>query len=131
MSFRASLEMNGETMDVLLCDYEFSRETDKKGRVSSGVYGGRITFEVESTASTGVIETMLNSQFKPFDGAITFKKTDEDAKLKELTFTNSYIVFYREVLEVIGERPMYMRFTVSAETITIGNATHENRWPQG
>lgn len=117
-------------MDILQCNFELSRETDAKGRPSSGVYGGRINLEVESTADTSIVEAMVNSQFKPFEGTITFKKTDEDAKMKELSFKNAYLVFYREEIDVTGERPMYIRFTISAEEITMGNATHENRWPK-
>ena len=130
MSFRASLSMNGAEMDVLACDFELSRDTDAKGRPASGVYGGRVTFEVESTDDTSIVEAMVNSQFKPFEFEIVFKKTDEDAGLKRLNGTNCYLVYYREVLDVNGERPMHIRFTVSAEELTIGNATHENRWPQ-
>lgn len=130
MSFRASISCFGKDMDILQCNFELSRETDAKGRPSSGVYGGRINLEVESTADTSIVEAMVNSQFKPFEGTITFKKTDEDAKMKELSFKNAYLVFYREEIDVTGERPMYIRFTISAEEITMGNATHENRWPK-
>lgn len=122
--------MAGKDMDVLHCSFELSRETDAKGKPSSGVYGGRITMEIESTEDTGIVEAMVNSQFKPFDGVVTYKKTDEDAKMKELSFKNAYVVFYREEIDVTGERPMYIRFTVSAEEVTMGNATHENRWPK-
>jgi hypothetical protein len=122
--------MAGKDYDILLCTFELSRETDSKGKPSSGVYGGRITMEVESTADTSIVETMVNSQFKPIEGVVTYKKTDEDAKMKELSFKNAYLVFYKEEIDVTGERPMYIRFTVSAEEITMGNATHENRWPK-
>ncbi len=129
MSFRASLSMGGVEMDVLYCEFTLSRDTDKKGKPTSGVYGGRVTLEVESTANTSIIESMVNSQFKPFEGTVTFKKTDEDAKMKELSFKNAYLVYYHERLNVEGESPMYIRFTLSAEELTMGNATHDNRWP--
>lgn len=131
MSFRASLAMNGVEMDVLYCDFELSRHTDDKGRPASGVYGGRVTFEVETTEDTSVVEAMVNSQFKPFEFTVTFKKTEEDSKLKELVGTNVYLVHYQETLDVSGETPMKMRFTLSAEELTIGNANHGNRWPRG
>lgn len=129
-SFRASLELGGKEFDVLYSDYSFSRDTDKKGKPSSNVYGGRITIEVESTEDTSVIEAMLNSQFKTIDGKIIYKKTEEDAKMKEVEFKNAYLVYYKEVLNVEGEVPMKLRFTVSAEEIVIGNATIDNRWPK-
>jgi tRNA threonylcarbamoyladenosine modification (KEOPS) complex Pcc1 subunit len=129
-SFRASLALGGKEFDVLYSDYAFTRETDKKGKVSSNVYGGRVTVEIESTEDSSVIEAMLNSQFKSVEGTITFKKTDEDAKLKEVTFRNAYLVYYKETLDVTGEVPMKIRFTVSAEEIEIGNAKIDNRWPK-
>ena len=94
------------------------------------MYGGRVTLEIESTEDTSVIEAMLNSQFKAVDGKIIYKKTEEDAKMKEVEFKNAYLVYYKEILDVNGEVPMKIRFTVSAEEIIIGNASINNRWPK-
>ncbi len=129
-SFRASLELGGKEFDVLYSEYVFSRDTDKKGKVSSGVYGGRVKVKIESTEDSSVIEAMLNSQFKTVDGKITYKKTEEDAKMKEVAFKNAYLVYYKEILDVTGERPMQIEFSVSAEELTIGNAAIDNRWPK-
>ncbi len=129
-SFRASLELGGKEFDVLYSEYVFSRDTDKKGKVSSGVYGGRVKIKIESTEDSSVIEAMLNSQFKTVDGKITYKKTEEDAKMKEVEFKNAYLVYYKEILDVTGERPMQIEFSVSAEELTIGNAAIDNRWPK-
>ena len=43
---------------------------------------------------------MLNSQFKPVEGKIVYKKSEEDAKMKEISFKNAYIVHYKETLDV-------------------------------
>lgn len=128
-SFRASLELAGKTVDVLYSTYEFTRQVDKKGKPSSGVYGGEITFRIESTADSSIIEAMVNSQFKPVEGVITYKKTDEDASMRKVEFKNAYIIRFKETLDVTGESPMSCLVTVSAEEITIANATHFNRWP--
>ena len=48
---------------------------------------------------------MLNSQFKPVEGKIVYKKSEEDAKMKEISFKNAYIVHYKETLDVNNERP--------------------------
>ena len=130
MSFRATLSLAGKEHDVLNCAFTMSRDTDAKGRPSSGVYGGRISFEVESTADTSIIESMVNNQFKPFEGKVIFKKSEEDAKMKELSFKNAYIVHYQEGIDANGDNPMVIRFTVSAESIKLGNADHDNRWPK-
>lgn len=129
-SFRATLEMGGKEYDVLYSNYEFSRSTDSKGRPSSSISGGRVSVTVESTEDTTALESMVNSQFKPIDGKIVYKKTDEDAKMKEIEFKNAYIVHYKETLDVNNETPMTIAMTFSAENITVGNAELDNRWPR-
>ncbi|MBF1592507.1 MAG: type VI secretion system needle protein Hcp, partial [Prevotella sp.] len=76
------------------------------------------------------IEAMLNSQFKPVEGKIVYKKSEEDAKMKEISFKNAYIVHYKETLDVNNEAPMTIAMTFSAENINVGNAELDNRWPR-
>ncbi len=129
MSFKAKLSLGGKTFDVLECSYSFSRSVDAKGRPSSGVYGGAVNLTVESTDDTSILEAMLNNQYKALKGTVTFQKRDEDAKMKELTFTDGYIVSYSESLNVIGSQPMTISFTISARELKVGNADHINEWP--
>ena len=129
-SFRATLELGGKEYDVLYSNYEFSRSTDSKGEPSSSISGGRVSVTVESTDDTTAIEAMLNSQFKAVEGKIVYKKTEEDAKMKEIAFKNAYIVHYKETLDVNNETPMTIAMTFSAENITVGNAELDNRWPR-
>ena len=129
MSFNAKLKFAGkEGIDVLACDYALRRDVDAKGRPASGVYGGTINLTVESTDDTSIIESMVN-QYKPVDGTITFKKSDEDAKMKELTFEKAYVIAFQESIDVTGSKPMQIDFTISAQTIKIGGAEHKNEWP--
>ena len=129
-SFRASFEFGGNEYDVLYSHFEFSRNTDSKGKPSSNVLGGRVHLVIESTEDTTVIESMLNGQFKPVEGKIVFKKTDEDAKMKEVTFKNAYVVNYKETLDVTNDVPMRIDVTFSAEEISVGDAILDNRWPK-
>lgn len=129
MAFNAKIQLGSKEYDVLQCSFSLNRDVDAKGRPSSGVYGGTIHVEIESTEDTSVIESMVNSQFKPFSGKIVIKKTDEDAKMKELTFTDSYIIQYNEGINVIGNHPMTLSFVISARTLKLGNAEHVNDWP--
>lgn len=130
MSFKATLSFSGKDYDVLHCSYSLYRDVDMKGRPTSGVYGGRIEVEVESTDDTSIIEKMVNNQFKPVDGSLTIKKRDEDAKMKEITFTEAYIVSYSESIHAYSDSPMTLQFQLSAKQIKIGNADHENDWPK-
>ena len=129
MSFNAKLKFGSKDgIDVLACDYSLRRDVDTKGRPSSGVYGGTINLTIESTDDTTVIESMVN-QYKPVDGVITFKKSEEDAKMLEVSWEKGYVIAFQESIDIKGSKPMQIDFTVSAQTIKIGNAEHKNEWP--
>ncbi|PUZ25421.1 type VI secretion system needle protein Hcp [Chitinophaga parva] len=130
MAFKARITLGSKEYDVLQASFSLNRDVDAKGRPSSGVYGGTIHVEVESTEDTSVIESMVNSQFKPFSGKITFKKSEEDAKMKELTFSDSYIIQYNEGINIVGKNPMTLSFVISARSLKLGNAEHVNDWPK-
>lgn len=128
MAFRATLNLGGKEFDVLDCDYKLERDVDSKGRPSSNIYGGKVRVHVESTEDSSILEAMV-TQFKPVSGSITFKKGDEEAKMKELTWENGYIVSYEESIDVIGSKPMTLTFVVSAQVLKIGGAQFEQNWP--
>lgn len=129
MSFRASLSLEGKEYDVLKCKYSLKREVDSKGRPSSNIYGGIINIEVESTDDISILEKMA-MQFKPISGTIIFKKDDEDAKMKELAFKNSYIVDFKEGINIVGEVPMSIEIAISGQEINLGDASFVQNWPE-
>lgn len=129
MAFQAKLKIGGKEFDVINCNYSLHRDVDPKGRPSSPVYGGSINLVIESTEDTSIVEAMVNNQFKPLDGSILFKKSEEDAKMKELSFEKGYVVQFTEGLDIMGSQPMLIHFTISAQTVKIGNADHKNDWP--
>ena len=130
MAFKTRLTLGSKEFDVLQCSFSLNRDVDAKGRPSSGVYGGSIHLEIESTEDTSVIESMVNNQYKPLSGTITFKKSEEDAKMKELSFEDGYIIQYNEGLSVVGNSPMTLSFVISARSLKLGNAEHVNDWPK-
>lgn len=130
MAFRATLNFAGKEFDVLDCDYSLKRDVDSKGRPSSNIYGGKVRIHIESTDDTSILESMV-SQFKPISGSIVFKKGDEEAKLKELSWENGYIIEFFEDIDIIGNKPMTLTFVVSAQVLKIGGAQFEQNWPAG
>lgn len=129
MAFKASLNMGGKQYDVLNCNFSLNRDVDPKGRPASGVYGGTIDVQVESTEDTSVVESMVNNQYKPMSGSVLFKKSEEDSKMKELQFTDGYIIKYAEGMNATGADPMTYTFTISARQLKLGSAEHTNDWP--
>ncbi|KQS40976.1 type VI secretion system tube protein TssD [Pedobacter sp. Leaf194] len=130
MAFKARLNFSGKEYDVLHCAYALNRDVDAKGRPSSGVYGGTIDVEIESTEDTSIIEAMVNNQYKPITGTLLIKKSEEDAKMKEVSFQDGYIVKYSEGINIVGDHPMTLKFQISARELKLGNAVHVNDWPK-
>ena len=129
MAFKARLNFSGKDYDVLTCSYALNRDVDSKGRPSSGIYGGTIDIEIESTEDTSIIESMVNNQYKPIAGTLLIKKSEEDAKMKEVSFEDGYIVKYSEGIDITGATPMSLKFVISARKLKLGNAEHVNDWP--
>ncbi|MDN5286869.1 MAG: type secretion system needle protein Hcp [Mucilaginibacter sp.] len=129
MAFKARLNFSGKDYDVLTCSYALNRDVDSKGRPSSGVYGGTIDIEIESTEDTSIIESMVNNQYKPIAGTLLIKKSEEDSKMKELSFEDGYIVKYSEGINITGANPMSLKFVISARKLKLGSAEHVNDWP--
>lgn len=130
MAFKTRLTLGSKEFDVLQCSFSLSRDVDAKGRPSSGVYGGTVHIEVESTEDTSIIESMVNNQYKALSGKIIFKRGEEDAKMKELSFEDGYIIQYNEGIAVNNNVPMTLSFVISARTLKLGNAEHTNDWPR-
>jgi len=130
MSFKAKLKIGSKELDVLHCSYTFRRDVDAKGRPSSGVYGGTVQLEVESTDDTSILESMINNTHKAQKGTITFFKRDEkDSSMKDLEFEDGYIIQYSESLDSVGNNPMTINFVISARKLKMGSAEHVNEWP--
>ena len=72
----------------------------------------------------------MANQFTPNSGVITFKKDDEDATMKELKWENGYITGLNEGIQVVGDQPMTITISISAQKINIGDALLEQNWPE-
>lgn len=128
MSFKAEFEVAGNKYRVLHCSYSLQQDIDATGRPSSGVKGGTIQMEVESTDKTALTEWMADP-FKHQDGKVTFYKRDSNQKSKELSFKEGYLVSYTETFTNLGDNPMTEHFVISAKEVKMGNAEHKNEWP--
>ena len=128
MSFKAKFKAGSTEYNVLDCKYHLFQEVDDTGRPSSVTRGGSITLTLESTNDTALFEWMCD-HFGLKDGSVVFTKRDSEATMKELKFTNAYMVAYAEKFTASTDAPMNMTVTLSAREITLGNGTHTNEWP--
>ena len=127
MSFKAKLKVAGKEYNVLSVSYALFQETDATGRPSTVTRGGKIDVIVESTGEADFFEWMTNS-FERKDGSIIFLKRDSEATLKELKFTEAYLVKHREHFDASGEKPLTESFTISARKLEMGTGAYENEW---
>jgi len=128
MSFKAKFKVAGKEFTALNVSYGLFQETDATGRPSTVTRGGKIDVVVEGTNSTELFEWMTNS-FERKDGSVVFYKRDSDATLKELKFTEGYLVKHKENFDSTGENPLTETFTISARKIEMGSGAYENEWP--
>lgn len=128
MSFKAKFKVAGKEFTALNVSYGLFQETDATGRPSTVTRGGKIDVIVEGTNSTELFEWMTNS-FERKDGSVVFFKRDSDATLKELKFTEGYLVKHKENFDSTGENPLTETFTISARKIEMGSGAYENEWP--
>lgn len=127
MSFKTKIKVAGKERNILNVNYAMFQETDATGRPSSISRGGQIEITVEGTGEVDLFEWMTNN-FERKDGSIVFLKRDSDATLKELQFSEAYIVSYKENFDSEGENPLTETFILSARTIKLGTGEHVNEW---
>ena len=127
MSFATQFVVGGKEYKVLNVTYDLAQETDASGRPSAVTRGGRIMVEVESTGDTELFEWMTNN-FERKDGSIRFIKRDSNATLKELKFTEAYMVKYKENFNHTGDNPLTETFMISARKIQLGGGEFDNAW---
>jgi hypothetical protein len=127
MSFKAKFSDGSTEWNVLHCSFSLNQEIDPSGRPSSVTRGGTIHVVVESTDDTSLFEWMCDSYLRK-SGTITFNKRDEDSKMKELQFSEAYMISYEESFDYSGTGAMTISFALSAQEISMGNGTHVNEW---
>ncbi len=123
------LAMDGKTYRVLKCDYALTRTIDGTGRPSSAVSGSVIKLTVEGSEDMS-IWALMNDPFKTVNGTITFKKKDAAAKMRDLNFTDAYVIAFAESYDAYSDKPLVVSFSLSARAISQGAVAHQNAWPR-
>ena len=123
------LNIDGKEHEVLSSHYHFDRDTDRHGRPSTDVRGGKITVQIRSSDDSTFFDWMADP-FAQKDGEISFPKiNDPSAPLKVLKFTEAYLVDYSEDFDHDSSEALTETLTFSARTIGIDVAsTIEREW---
>ncbi|UHO39303.1 hypothetical protein H5J24_04055 [Chryseobacterium capnotolerans] len=127
---RGILKFNGgEGQKLLKLNYSVSRATDVSGRVASDPSNALIKVTIEATEKSDVLESLLNSKYKPTTGEINFNKSHEEGTLITLKWENGYVIQHEVDFDAIDSNNMLISFVISAETITYGNSEYAGLWP--
>lgn len=127
---RGILKFNGgEGQKLLKLNYSVSRATDVSGRVASDPSNALIKVTIEATEKSDVLESLLNSKYKPTTGEINFNKSHEEGTLISLKWENGYVIQHEVDFDAIDSNNMLISFVVSAETIIYGNSEFAGLWP--
>lgn len=133
MAFKALLTIDDfedfEEVNVLHCDFEFSRKIDiKTGHILSQPQAGLVHLTVESTRNTSLLDWLLRAE--RHDGTVLFKAeaTRGPMNSKRLTFSKAVCVDYREVFEANTGDAMRCFFSIWCQQITVGDSEHAAIW---
>lgn len=113
---------------VIYMRYELDQQTDVEGQPVGRTRGGKITLRVRTPkdGNTDIVEWMCDTDMSK-DGVITIPSL-YGGDLKTIQFFDGFVVSYSETFDRRQELILYEEFTISAKTIKIGNAIHDNSW---
>ena len=113
---------------VIYMHYELDQQTDIEGQPVGRTRGGKITLRVRTPkdGNTDIVEWMCDTDMCK-NGVITIPSLS-GGDLKTIQFTDGFVVSYSETFDRRQELILFEEFTISAKTIKIGNAVHENNW---
>jgi hypothetical protein len=121
------LTIGSDKYQVESISLQFQRGTGSDGRPNSIVTGSQINLSgaVTPTDSSSLVDLMINSQNA--EGKLEMTTADEEGVYRTITFKNAYIVNYSEQFSAGSD--YQCTYVISAESITVGKATLDNKWP--
>lgn len=122
MSYKAILNISGSKsgnseFDVLSCHFNFRRDIDSRGKITSSLKDGLIHVEIESSESAKFFGYIGTNE--ELSGKITFYKPDSDQRLKQIEFKTAFLAQYSESMVATGNVSMTTNITISAQSITL------------
>jgi type VI protein secretion system component Hcp len=103
--------------DVLSCHFNFRRNIDSRGAITSSLQDGLIHVEIESSESAKFFGYIGSNE--KLSGKIIFYKPDSDQRLKQIEFKNAFLAQYSESMVATGNVPMTTNITISAQEISL------------
>jgi hypothetical protein len=129
MSFKCVFKLDNNEFNVLNFDISFDRPIDNFKRPAGLIRGCTIDFTVE-TSSNVALFSWFSTQFQTKNGTFTFMQRDSEQKMREVEFTDGYIIKYNENFSSFGDNPFVINILVSCNEVRIQSAMISNFWPE-
>jgi hypothetical protein len=95
MSFKATIEVDSKTFDLMECTCKLQQKYDSSGKPASGIRGGILDLIMHGT-DDDTFYSWMHDPTKKQDGKITIFRIDQGSKFKEIEFKNAYIISIAE-----------------------------------
>jgi hypothetical protein len=126
MSFRAELQVKGNTYSLTSCEFGNNQSQGMQGNPTSVTRSNPIVATVESTDDKTLWEWSCDDCSRE-TGSLVFYAQDSQQVMKQLDFTDAYVCSYKERFNV--DDTMVIEVTISAGNVSMGNGEILGGWP--
>ena len=130
MSFSAALIVNKKQYSVRRFGWGVRQNTDQVGRPDARVQGGQLQIELDSEPDEALHHWALDDVKKLSGELVVFAANNRFSRRKTITFQDAYCVGMSKQFDgSASEQGMTMALTLSANKLSCGEVTLDNKWP--
>ena len=130
MSFSASLLVNGKSYVVRRFAWGLHQQTDVVGRPDARVQGGQLQVELDSEPDETLHHWALDDTKQLSGELVVHAANNALVRRKTITFAEAYCIGLRKLFDgSASDQGMTMTLTLSANKLSSGEVTLDNKWP--
>jgi hypothetical protein len=130
MSFSASLILDSKSYTVRRFSWGLQQNTDVVGRPDARVQGGRLQVELDSEPDETIHHWALDDTKKMNGELVVFAANNRFLRRKTIRFEEAYCVGLSKSFDgSASNQGMTMTLTLSANKLSSGEVTLDNKWP--
>ena len=130
MSFSAALIIEGKNYTVRRFNWGVQQNTDVVGRPDARVQGGRLQVDLDSEPDETIHHWALDDTKKMNGELVVFAANNRYSRRKTIRFEDAYCVGLSKSFDgSASNQGMTMTLTLSANKLSSGEVTLDNKWP--
>jgi hypothetical protein len=130
MSFSAALIISNKSYTVRRFNWGVQQNTDVVGRPDARVQGGHLVVELDSEPDETIHHWALDDTKKMSGELAVFSADNRLSRRKTIRFEDAYCVGLSKLFDgSASDQGMTMTLTLSANKLTSGEVTLDNKWP--